>query len=365
LKAARENSVKISRRTFSAGLGAGIVASASACATGPAVHSGPIAEGYFASINGVDQWLSIRGQDVRNPVLLFLQGGPGIGAAFMAPVFADWEKDFTVVLWDQPGGGETDVRNFAMGRGALTRERFVKDGLAVAEHVLQRLGKRKLVLVGNSWGSHLGLEMIRRAPHYVAAYVGIAQLTGRRGALLGYQLALDGARARGDQVAVAALEKAGPPPYSTFETFFVRQQYTNPPGQPSSPGEAEATAALNRLFATPPPAGSSWIAAQAAGYPAGYNMGLAFLDTQRAVFAEEWTWEIRDLGRAWPVPILLVHGENDWNGPASLAREWFEEIDAPRKAFEMIPGAAHNLMPYHGELLRLVRQHTLPLVGKA
>lgn len=333
----------------------------SGCASAPeSAPAAPVDEGAFVSINGVDQWIAIRGSNIRNPVLLYLQGGPGIGAAFMAPVFAEWEKDFTIVLWDQPGGGETAIRNFGSGQGVISRERFVADGLAVAEFVRKRLNKRKLVLFGNSWGTHLGIEMAKRRPDMVSAYVGIAQVTGRRGALLGYQLALENARKRNDIAAVAALEKVGPPPYAKMEDFFVRQQFTNPPGQPVSAAETAATAAMGKMFAVPPPANASWVARQKA--PSGYSGTEAFLSIQRAVFAEEWSWEIRDLGRDWKMPILVIQGENDWNAPAQLAREWVEEIRAPKKAFEMIPGATHSLMAFHEDLLRLIRLHTLPEV---
>jgi pimeloyl-ACP methyl ester carboxylesterase len=343
---------------------ASAVALLGACADGPDASPPAVSidEGSFVDINGVEQWIAIRGGDVRNPVLLYLQGGPGIGAAFMVPVFTDWEKDFTIVLWDQPGGGETDVRNFATGRGNMNRERFIADGLAVAEHVRKQLGKRRLVLVGNSWGTHLGIEMVKRRPEMFSAYVGIAQVTGKRGSLMGYKMALDSARARKDAAAVAALEKVGPPPYAKVEDFFVRQQFSNPPGEPVTPAETAATTAMNKLFTVPAPPDAHWIGHQKA--PPGYNGTEAFLSTQRALFAEEGSWDIRDLGSDWKVPILVIQGENDWNAPAVLAREWVDEIKAPKKAFELIPGATHSLMAYHDDLLRLIRLHILPLVAK-
>ena len=57
-------------------------------------------------INGIDQWISVRGKDRRNPILLFLHGGPASpampeGYTFQTP----WEDYFTVVQWDQRGSG--------------------------------------------------------------------------------------------------------------------------------------------------------------------------------------------------------------------------------------------------------------------
>lgn len=52
-------------------------------------------------IGGIDQWLSIRGKDRRNPILLFLHGGPASPAMPEAYTFqTPWEDYFTVVQWD-------------------------------------------------------------------------------------------------------------------------------------------------------------------------------------------------------------------------------------------------------------------------
>jgi alpha-beta hydrolase superfamily lysophospholipase len=67
-----------------------------------------IDEESYVSIGGVEQWVSIRGQDRANPVLLFLHGGPGDATSHWTfAVFAPWEAYFTVVQWDQRGAGRT------------------------------------------------------------------------------------------------------------------------------------------------------------------------------------------------------------------------------------------------------------------
>jgi pimeloyl-ACP methyl ester carboxylesterase len=151
----------------------------------PVTAARGVDEGQFVSINGVDQWITIRGQDVDNPVLLFLHGGPGMGSSFTAPAFSEWEKYFTFVQWDQPGGGFTQMKA-PDGQGAMTIARFTKDGLAVTEHVLGRLQKKRLVLMGNSWGTLLGLEMVKARPELFSAYVGSSQAVGDAGNKRGY-----------------------------------------------------------------------------------------------------------------------------------------------------------------------------------
>ena len=53
-------------------------------------------------IGGIGQWVEIRGQNVNNPILLFIHGGPGIAFIPLAGAWqASWERYFTVVQWDQ------------------------------------------------------------------------------------------------------------------------------------------------------------------------------------------------------------------------------------------------------------------------
>ena len=346
----------MSRRTFVAA--AALAAGAAPIVGGATTQA--VDEGAFVDINGVQQWITIRGQDRGNPVLLWLHGGPGIGGAFMAPVFADWEQTFTIVQWDQPGGGSTDLKNVGVDVGPMTIARFRRDGLAVADYVLRRLGKRRLVLMGNSWGTLLGIEMVKARPQLFSAYVGASQAVGARGNKLGYELALQAARERGDTAGVAALERVGPPPYRTFEDFLVRQTYSNPPGQPMSPAELAATADVGRLLSAPPAPDAHYIAFHT--IPPGYDGMKAFFDTQRALFKETWAWEARSLGLDFKVPVFIFQGEHDFNTPTQTAREYFDEIKAPAKAFEIIPGAGHKPEIFHAQLLALLKKDVLPVL---
>lgn len=138
-------------------------------------------------------------------------------------LFFDWENDFTIVQWDQPGGGATLAKNGVAGSGELTIERYTRDAIAVAEWARHHLGSRKVVVMGTSWGTLLGLQLAARRPDLVAAYVGTGQfVNGPRGSRFSYDAALKAARDRGDPSAIAELEGVGPPPYVRFEDYLVR-----------------------------------------------------------------------------------------------------------------------------------------------
>jgi proline iminopeptidase len=81
-------------------------------------------------IGGIDQWVSIRGTDRRNPVVLHIHGGPGYISIPMSWWFSrGWEEYFTIVQWDQRAAGKsrllTDPATIAP---TLTRERMIADG---------------------------------------------------------------------------------------------------------------------------------------------------------------------------------------------------------------------------------------------
>ncbi len=59
-----------------------------------------IAEERFVRIEGIDQWIGIRGENVENPVLLLIHGGPGSSCSIFTPLIRSWESHFTVVQWD-------------------------------------------------------------------------------------------------------------------------------------------------------------------------------------------------------------------------------------------------------------------------
>jgi pimeloyl-ACP methyl ester carboxylesterase len=139
---------------------------------------GGIDEAMYVKIGGIEQWITIRGEDRKNPALLLLHGGPGDATnPWGYAAFRSWLKYFTVVQWDQRGAGRTLGRNGAASASTITIEQMVRDGVELAELLRKKLGKEKLVLVGHSWGSILGVFMAKGRPELFYAFVGTLLLT--------------------------------------------------------------------------------------------------------------------------------------------------------------------------------------------
>src|SRR4051795_1885418 len=124
-----------------------------------------IDEASYVRVGGIEQWVTIRGQDRVNPVLLFLHGGPGdVTNPWTFVMFSPWETDFTVVQWDQRGAGRTLRKSGTAVAPTMTLDRMAQDGVELTEYLCQHLGKNKIIVVAHSFGTILGLRMVRARP---------------------------------------------------------------------------------------------------------------------------------------------------------------------------------------------------------
>ena len=129
----------------------------------------------MVGLGGIDQFIWIRGDDpARNPVLLFVHGGPGFPGGVTARVNSELERDFTVVHWDQRGAGHSYDKGFPAE--ALKVPLFVDDTIELSQRLARRFGQRKIFLVGHSWGTLVSALAVARRPEIFHAFVSIAQL---------------------------------------------------------------------------------------------------------------------------------------------------------------------------------------------
>ena len=312
-----------------------------------------IDDGFFAPIRGEAQWITLRGADRANPPL-FILTGPGAAFSRMAPFFAPWEAAFTLVQWDQPGAGATFARN---GEAPLSLDRLAADAAAVAEVALERLGAPKLIVLGISGGSILGLKLAKARPDLVTAFVGTGQIVhwGRQ-QVLGYRLALAAARARRDAAAVAALEQIGSPPFADIAAEMAFSLHANG----LTPAEQAAFASLDpetaSALAVPPP-GARWVPPDLA-LPDGRARGLAAYLALRDEIAAFDAWA---LGPAFEVPLIFLQGDLDHYTPTAEVAAYVAGLAAPAARLVDVPGGGHSAVFLRETFLTLLRQEVLPV----
>lgn len=283
-------------------------------------------EAMYVKIGGIDQWIQIRGQDRNNPVLLCLHGGPGGSWLPSTPLFLPWEKELTVAQWDQRGTGKTLETTGRSIADTMSVDRMAQDGIEVSEFLRNHLHKDKIILLGFSWGSLLGIHMAKQRPDLFYAYVGTGQISNMRKSLpMSYVYVLEKARAANDTKAVKELESIGPPPFDTKDKIGVFFETL---------GKYECESDRNLPhFALVEPDLSLWDI---------YNWirGFAQVPTFR-IYNEMLSADLPSLGADFQIPIFFFQGELDERAQASLAKKYFDEINAPHKEFVLFDGAGH------------------------
>jgi pimeloyl-ACP methyl ester carboxylesterase len=313
---------------------------------------GPIEDGWFAEVNGEAQWITVRGADRASPPLLILSG-PGAAFSRLAPFFALWEAAFTLAQWDQPGAGATFARN---GEAPLSLDRLFADAEAVAEIALARLGAAKLIVLGISGGSILGLRLAKSRPDLVGAFVGTGQIAHwARQQALGYQLTLEAARSYGDVAAIAALEHIGAPPYAAIADEMVFSQHANAMTDAEHAVFAGLDPETKAAPANPPP-GATYLPSNLV-LPDPRDRGLKGYLALRSEIA---TFEAAALGHCFEVPMLFLQGDLDRYTPTSEVAAYAAAIDGPLAEIVTVPGGGHSAVFLREPFLALLRQYVLP-----
>jgi pimeloyl-ACP methyl ester carboxylesterase len=289
-------------------------------------------ESTYVKIGGIDQWMTIRGQDRNNPVLLILHGGPGDATnPWGYAYFYEWEKYFTVVQWDQRGAGRTLEKSSDSIAPTMTIDRMVQDGVEVSEYLRKHLNQEKIVLVGHSWGSVLGLLMAKARPDLFYAFVGTGQVpsSSKEANFVAYGLALQWAESAKNAEALADLKRIGPPPYQDgtpgWGVLYKWRNACEGPGR-----DLFLASTLYYALAQP-------------GYtPRDFNYSQdSQIVSGNALFDQEANLDQKRLEGQFNVPVLVIQGEHDCTTPTELAKKYLDSLSAPYKDFVVIPGEGH------------------------
>ncbi len=284
-----------------------------------------IDEAKYVEVGGIQQWITIRGENRTNPVLLFLHGGPGDATnPWGYAGFRLWLTRFTVVQWDQRGAGRTFGRNRDAPRETITLARMTQDGIELADLLRKQLGKDKIVLVGHSWGSILGVHMVKARPELFYAFVGTGQVGDPAASYtVAHRELLKKAEAVHDERAVRELREVGPPPYVDGRGYGVQRRWSN-----LFEGADAFIASMVGFALTAP----------------GYTLRDVndWFDGQMVsgerLVGQSSALEARTLAGDFAVPVFVIQGAEDFTTPTSLARSFVDSIRAPAKAFVTIEG---------------------------
>jgi pimeloyl-ACP methyl ester carboxylesterase len=311
-------------------------------------------EEMFIQVGGIAQWITIKGDNRNNPVVLFLHGGPGDALSpYADSMYGGWESEFTLAQWDQRGAGRTYGKSGPSIEPTMTVERMVDDGTEVAQFLAKHLNKKKIIIYGGSWGSILGIYMAHARPDLFYAYVGDAQMVNtRKNDSASYARVLEMARAAGDQQAIAALTTIGPPPWDSLKKW---------------PVFAKTRRAYQSKIVTAPPASETVNPAYAsseerAQYEAADDFSFEhFVGLKMSGPMEQ--VDLPALGTDFAIPIFILQGQEDLTALPELAKAYFDNIKAPRKQFYLVSGTGHEPSATQLDMtLKVLVEQVRPLV---
>ena len=288
---------------------------------------GSIAELITVPIGGHDQVLMIRGRNTENPVLLYLTGGPGgtdLGAIRRDVTL---EEEFVVVVWEQRGAGKSYAA--LDPTETFTLDQMVSDTIEVTGYLQDRFDEEKIYLVGQSWGSTLGVLAAREAPELYHAFVGVGQMVSQRETdNMFWEDTMAWAVDTGNVGLVEELRSNGPPPYADLNQYAPVVSHEHDWNRYA---ELELNNEMPAILFVPEYTFMDRV-----------NAFRGFLDTNGTLYPQLQDIDLRrDVGTL-EVPFVMVLGEHEARGRAVLAEEWFEMLDAPSKEVFIFEGSGHR-----------------------
>jgi proline iminopeptidase len=290
--------------------------------------AGGVAEFVTVPIGGVDQTMLIRGMSTEAPVLLFLAGGPGGTEIGAMRADVGLEQDFVVVTWDQRGTGKSYAAIDPVED--LTLARMVGDTVEITNYLRDRFDEDRIYLVGNSWGTTLGVLAAQQHPELYHAFVGTGQMVSQRETdIMFWEDTLAWAEETGNQGLVKELQRIGSPPYDDlldYEPGVFAHVY-DWGGYPTHDGTKELPYTLfvpeytvmERL-----------------------NSMRGLLDTFSALYPQLQELDFRTDVPSLDVPFYMVTGTHEARGRAVPADEWFNMLDAPNKERVVFDESGHR-----------------------
>jgi pimeloyl-ACP methyl ester carboxylesterase len=308
------------------------------------------------TIGGIKQWITIRGRDRDNPILLFLHGGPAAPEMPTSWTFQNpWEDYFTVVQWDQRGAGKTynanDPKKIAP---TLTADRMEKDTEELVQYLRQTYHKKKIFVLGHSWGSLLGITLAHNHPEWLYAYIGMGQMIDSQASERdSYEATLAAARAAHDVEAVKELESIAPYPGGAvpLDKIDIERKWSVKYGVLS--WNRDSYAYYYRASELSP----DYTNADLDAIDKGSLLSLTHLLPAFSTFDYSHVTDFK-------CPIVIFNGRHDETVSAKVTADWFAHVHAPMKKLVWFEHSAHMMqIEEPGKVLVHLVEDVRPLAG--
>lgn len=304
----------------------------------PILKSNAISEYRTVELGGAQQSILIRSENKDNPILLYVHGGPGDAETpFIVPYQKEWEKHFTVVNWDQRGCGRS--YNEEINKDTLTTEKIAEDGEELTEYLKKTFSKDKIYLVAHSYGTYVGIKMIKANPENYFAYVGMGQIGNQQDNekyLIDY--AKTKAESEGNFEALKELDTLGNLPYSKDDfgnKIPLSRKWTKYYGGVIANSKNADRLTFEAIIRP------EYNAIDLINYLKSED--LYYTNTANDVARYElFTANLKEEAPSLSVPVYFIQGKDDYTVSFEACEEYFDYLDDNKKELIPIENCAHN-----------------------
>ncbi len=292
-----------------------------------------IAELTKIKLGGSEQWILIRSENIDNPIILFVHGGPGTSQlTLIRKNTQELEKYFTVVNWDQRGAGKS--YNAIKDKSRMNLEQFVSDLNELSEYLLKCFNKRKLILVGHSWGSAISMFAVSQQPELYSAYIGIGQISNvLQSEKISYEWTLQQASKANDASSVKKLTEMGNPPYTGdwLRKFLTQRRILGKYGGEFYGSKIGAFGVvIKNLIFSAEYIFIDWI-----------NFFRGIIESVKLLTPELLKVNLFEQVPELKVPVWFMLGRHDYEVPSVLSVKYFDALQAPEKTLCWFENSSH------------------------
>ena len=291
-----------------------------------------VAEKSFIELGGQKQYVEITSESNKNPVLLFLHGGPGWPQTPQLRYFnSDLTKTFTLVAWDQSGCGKSYLNDSVPKN--LSLNQIINDAHELTQILKQKFHQSKIYLAGYSWGSIVGMHLAEKYPEDYLIYVGISQVINmKKGIIISREWIAQKAKEKSDSETLKILSRLNTSDKtlcnSDLECFILQygllNKYNGAIYDPNSEKDEEKSMKAYKDYEN-----YDW------------NKGFQFSaqHLEKDMFSTDLTY-IKRL----QLPVIFFQGRHDWNVPSVLVEEFEKNLIAPKKSIVWFEKSGHGLL---------------------
>jgi len=314
----------------------------------PAANS--ISEKIFVSIGGIRQGMIIRSRDIRNPVLLYVHGGPSFPNFFLFEKYQPGlEEHFTVCYWEQRGGGLSYSPEIPLE--TMTFEYLISDALEVTDYLRQRFAKEKIYMMAHSGGTAFAIQAASRSPEKFNAYIGMAQITDQsESERIAYKYMLDQHKIEGNSGTLKELMEFPLLDSDTsFIPFFKSAIRDKSMHQLGIGTMRNMRSVFTGVFLP------VWTC-RAYSITEKFNIWISkFSFVKRAGFIEElFVLDIPAIIPELKIPVYFFSGKYDLTVNINLSKKYLNKLNAPIKGFYTFNNSAHSPLFEEPELVNRI-----------